>query len=154
MTVHLLQLRTKTIDVEISHSPNRANERRECSCAVSESVASSSDESLEKEYIHPRSTLVGALGKHSRVDEPLVFVTELVAFFNVEGKSRVTDPNKDKKRGEFFGFSRTAYGIVKPRTDGNRMFIYTDSGKTDMKEAHAYTLDENGSPSPSVLISV
>jgi hypothetical protein len=44
-----------------------------------------------------------------------------VAFFNAEGKSRVTDPKKDKTRGNFFGFSRTAYGIVKSRTDGNRM---------------------------------
>lgn len=118
------------------------------------SVISSGDESARKEYIHPRSTLVGALGKHSRVDEPLIFVTELVAFFNVEGKSRVTDPKKDKTRGEFFGFSRTAYGIVKTRTDGNRLLIYTDSGKADMKEAYAYSLDKDGSPSPSVVISV
>ena len=49
------------------------------------SVVSSGDESARKEYIHPRATLMGALGKHSRVEEPLIFVTELVAFFNVEG---------------------------------------------------------------------
>ncbi len=34
------------------------------------SVVSSGDESARKEYIHPRATLMGALGKHSRVDEP------------------------------------------------------------------------------------
>ena len=51
------------------------------------SVVSSGDESARKEYIHPRATLMGALGRYSRVAEPLVFVTELVAFFNVEGWS-------------------------------------------------------------------
>ncbi|HEU5464753.1 MAG TPA: MBL fold metallo-hydrolase, partial [Candidatus Binatia bacterium] len=38
------------------------------------SVVSSGDESARKEYIHPRATLIGALGKWSRVPEPLVFV--------------------------------------------------------------------------------
>jgi hypothetical protein len=122
------------------------------------SVCSSGDESAKKEHIHPRATLMGALGKHSRVDEPLVFVTELVAFFNVEGWVKLTERNEDKKkvkeRGEFFGFSRTAYGIVKTRTDGNRMLIYTDSGKSDMKEAYAYDLDENGQPVPSPVVKV
>jgi hypothetical protein len=94
------------------------------------------------------------LGKHSRVDEPLIFVTELVAFFNVEGWSRLADDKKSKERGEFFGFSRTAYGIVKTRTDGQRMLVYTDSGKADMKEAYAYTLDENGAPTPASLVRV
>lgn len=118
------------------------------------SVISSGDESARKEYIHPRATLVGALGKHSRVDEPLIFVTELVAFFNVEGWSRLTDEKKDKARGEFFGFSRTAYGIVKTRTDGQRMFVYTDSGKADMKEAYAYTLDDNSMPVPTEVLRI
>ncbi len=53
------------------------------------SVVSSGDENARKEYIHPRATLMGALGKWSRVPEPLIFVTELVAFFNVEGWSRL-----------------------------------------------------------------
>ena len=48
------------------------------------SVVSSGDENARKEFIHPRATLVGALGKYSRLEEPLVFVTELVAFFQVE----------------------------------------------------------------------
>lgn len=49
------------------------------------SIVSSGDENASKEYIHPRATLIGALGKHSRVPEPLIFVTELVAFFQTEG---------------------------------------------------------------------
>jgi beta-lactamase superfamily II metal-dependent hydrolase len=116
------------------------------------SIISSGDESAKKEYIHPRATLVGALGRHSRVDEPLIFVTELVAFFNLEGWAHLADKKKDAKRGEFFAFSRTAYGIVKTRTDGTRMLVYTDSGKADMKEAYCYSLDGNGLPVPSALV--
>jgi beta-lactamase superfamily II metal-dependent hydrolase len=113
------------------------------------SVVSSGDENARKEYIHPRATLMGALGKWSRVAEPLVFVTELVAFFNVEGYSRLTDKKRDKARGEFYGFSRTAYGMVKTRTDGERLLVYTDSGNLKMKEAYAYRLDANGVPEPA-----
>ena len=118
------------------------------------SVVSSGDESARKEYIHPRATLMGALGKWSRVPEPLIFVTELVAFFNVEGWSRLSDRKKAKKRGEFFGFSRTAFGTVKTRTDGKRMFIYTDSGNIQKKEAYAYALDPSGVPVPAPVLRV
>lgn len=115
------------------------------------SVVSSGDESAKKEYIHPRATLMGALGRHSRVDEPLILVTELIAFFNLEGWARLTNKKKDEERGEFFAFSRTAYGIVKTRTNGSRLLIYTDSGKANMKEAYCYSLDGSGSPVPSSL---
>jgi beta-lactamase superfamily II metal-dependent hydrolase len=115
------------------------------------SVVSSGDESARKEYIHPRATLMGALGKWSRVPEPLILVTELVAFFQMEGWSRLTEKKKDKKRGEFFGFSRAAFGIVKTRTDGRRLFVYTDSGNVEMKEAYAYALDDSGVPQPSAV---
>jgi beta-lactamase superfamily II metal-dependent hydrolase len=113
------------------------------------SIISSGDENARKEYIHPRATLVGALGRYSRVPEPLIFVTELVAFFNVEGPSTLADAQKSAKRGEFFGFSRTAFGIVKTRTDGSRLFVYTDSGNVKLKEAYAYELDAAGVPQPS-----
>jgi beta-lactamase superfamily II metal-dependent hydrolase len=117
------------------------------------SIVSSGDESAQKEYIHPRATLIGALGKWARVPEPLIFVTELVAFFNVEGWSKLSNPKtkEDKKRGTFFGFSRTAYGIVKTRTDGKRLLVYTDSGDLQMKEAYAYALDASGVPQPAVV---
>jgi beta-lactamase superfamily II metal-dependent hydrolase len=115
------------------------------------SVVSSGDESARKEYIHPRATLMGALGKWSRVEEPLIFVTELVAFFQMEGWSRLTDEQKSKTRGSFFAFSRPAYGIVKTRTDGKRLLVYTDSGNVQMKEAYAYTLDANDLPEPAVV---
>lgn len=113
------------------------------------SIVSSGDESARKEFIHPRATLIGALGKWSRVLEPLVFVTELVAFFNMEGWAKLSDKKKAEKRGEFFAFSRTAFGIVKTRTDGRRLFVYTDSGNVEMKEAYAYELDQSGVPQPA-----
>lgn len=118
------------------------------------SVVSSGDESARKEYIHPRATLMGALGKWSRVPEPLVFVTELVAFFNVEGWSQLQDAKKAAKRGRFFGFSRTAYGMVKTRTNGKRLLVWTDSGNVDMKEAYAYALDASGVPTPAAVVRV
>lgn len=117
------------------------------------SVVSSGDENARKEYIHPRATLVGALGRWSRVEEPLVFVTELVAFFQTEGWSRLARPasEKERRRGEFFGFSRAAFGIVKTRTDGKRLLVWTDSGNVQMKEAYAYTLDAQGGIAPAAV---
>jgi beta-lactamase superfamily II metal-dependent hydrolase len=118
------------------------------------SIVSSGDESAQKEFIHPRATLMGALGKWSRVPEPLIFVTELVAFFNVEGWSKLAHPKTkaQKDRGEYFGFSRTAFGIVKTRTNGKRLFVYTDSGNVQMKEAYAYALDSSGLPQPAKVL--
>lgn len=118
------------------------------------SVVSSGDESARKEYIHPRATLMGALGQSSRVAEPLVFVTELVAFFAVEGWSKLSDEKEARKRGEFFGFSRTAFGIVRTRTDGKRLLVYTDSGLLKLKEAYAYGLDASGVPQPTPVVRV
>ena len=130
------------------------------------SVVSSGDENARKEYIHPRATLMGALGKYSRFEEPLVFVTEMVAFFQVVGTVRpeshkmkdgvaVVEDGKavvDKKaRSPFFAFKRTAFGIVRVRTDGQRMLIFTDSGRSDLKEAYAYVMDNAGKPVPDVV---
>lgn len=116
------------------------------------SIVSSGDESARKEYIHPRATLMGALGRHSRVDDPLVFVTELVAFFQMEGWVRPANPALAATRGDFFGFSRAAFGIVKTRTDGKRLLVYTDSGNVKMKEAYAFDLNEAGAPVPAAVI--
>src|SRR5215210_7449671 len=124
------------------------------------SVVSSGDESARTEHIHPRATLMGALGRHSRVDEPLIFVTELVAFFARKGWVRpefhelveqedggqaalvrdgraVVDPDAV---GSFYAFERTAFGLVRVRTDGERMLVFTNSGQADLKEAYAYSI--------------
>ena len=105
------------------------------------SVVSSGDENARKEYIHPRATLMSALGKHARGAEPLVFVTELVAFFRVEGWVKP----EGRRRRSFFAFSRSAFGLVRVRTDGERLLVSTNSGQTDLKEAYAYRM-EDGHP--------
>jgi beta-lactamase superfamily II metal-dependent hydrolase len=133
------------------------------------SIVSSGDENQQKEFIHPRATLVGSLGKYSRLEEPLVFVTELVAFFKVE---KVVAPEchkmKDgaaviskgaaaldpKARKPFFAFSRAAFGLVTVRTDGDRLLVCTNSGRTELKEAYAFVMNEKGKPVPVPLRSV
>jgi beta-lactamase superfamily II metal-dependent hydrolase len=108
------------------------------------SVVSSGDEDARKEYIHPRATLMNALGRHSRSDAGIVFVTELVAFFQVAGWSVLAKPPAGKRRSWFFGFRRAAFGCVRVRTDGTRMLVFTDSGKRDLKESYAYVSDAPG----------
>lgn len=130
------------------------------------SVVSSGDESARKEYIHPRATLMAALGKSSRGPDSLVFVTELVAFFQVEGLVQpefheLKDGTVVLRRGKpavntkakkpFFGFSRAAFGMVKVRTDGKRILIWTNSGQTSLKEAYAFDF-VNGKPKRSALV--
>ncbi len=134
------------------------------------SVVSSGDESARKEFIHPRATLMGALGRHSRLEEPLVFVTELVAFFDLEGwvtpeqhrlkgGEVVLDENgqalKDPRaRPPFFAFRRTAFGLVATRTDGERLLVMTNSGNVALKEAYAYVMDAAGLPRPAPVVRV
>ena len=128
------------------------------------SVISSGDESARKEFIHPRATIMGALGKFSRVEEPLIFVTELVAFFELVGATNVECHKLDKagvavvqdgaaveiakNKKSFFAFKRSNFGLVKIRTDGKRMLVYTNSGQTKLKEAYAFEI-ENGKPKPT-----
>jgi hypothetical protein len=100
------------------------------------SLISSGDESSRKEFIHPRANLMGAVGKASRGDMSLVFCTELAAFFQLRGKS------KDAEGKDFFGFERTSFGIIHVRTDGERVLVFTHSGKEEMKEAYRFRVDE------------
>ena len=132
------------------------------------SVVSSGDESARKEYIHPRATLVGGLGRYSRTEDPLVFVTELVAFFATEGyvneewhamtpdgvaavKRRVPLVNIPVRK-KFYGFSRSAFGTVHIRTDGKRLLVWTDSALADMKEAYTFDLTQAKPKLASVVV--
>jgi hypothetical protein len=109
-------------------------------------VVSSGDESARKEFIHPPATLMSALGRFARGDDPLVFVTELVAFFEVEGRAELTGrpgaPRRSARRARSpsLAFSRAAFGIVKVRTDGKRLLVFTNSGQVRLKEAYAYEM--------------
>jgi hypothetical protein len=126
------------------------------------SVVSSGDESGAKEYIHPRAGLVGALGKYSRatVERPLIYVTEMVAFFRKHGLVSMQKYSANRTlSGKPFdvrnAYEKTSFGIVHVRTDGERVLVATHSGREDKKEAYAFLVDENGSvafePTPKML---
>ncbi len=124
------------------------------------SVVSSGDEA-GKEYIHPRATLVSALGHHSRDDVPsVVFITELVAFFSAIGwvQPDATHGVDGKAPGprekDFFAFRREAYGIVRIRTDGERLLVFTNSGQARLKEAYAFTADAPGEVKSAKVVKV
>jgi hypothetical protein len=104
------------------------------------SLISSGDESEQKEYIHPRATLMAALGKASRTMPGIIFCTELAAFFAMRGY--VQDP-KDPTRN-FFAFERTNFGIAHIRTDGERVLAFTHSGKKGFNEAYRFTVSPSG----------
>jgi beta-lactamase superfamily II metal-dependent hydrolase len=115
------------------------------------SVVSSGDESGQKEYIHPRAGLVGALGKYSRgtVERPLVYVTEMVAFFQRLGRASVhgfskTGEELPKGQRVANAYSKSSFGIVHIRTDGERVLVATPSGKFDKKEAYVFRVSKNG----------
>jgi beta-lactamase superfamily II metal-dependent hydrolase len=103
------------------------------------SLISSGDESSRTEYIHPRATLLGALGRIARSDVSLVFSTELAAFFELRGWSKTNDGKRS-----YFGFERTNFGIVHIRTDGERILVFTHSGKRGMNEAYRLDIDARG----------
>ena len=103
------------------------------------SLISSGDESSRTEYIHPRATLLGALGRIARTDVSLVFSTELAAFFELRGWSKTADGKLS-----YFGFERTNFGIVHIRTDGERILVFTHSGKEGMNEAYRLDVDARG----------
>ena len=135
-------------------------------------IISSGDESANKEHIHPRATLMAALGKVMRGNTGLIFNTELAAFFRKRSWAHERDELKEyfKNRADenftgaevaklftgkvdpgdpkdsFFSFERTNFGIIHIRTDGEKVLIFTHSGKTRLNEAYVFTvkIDANG----------
>jgi hypothetical protein len=134
------------------------------------SIISSGDESANKEHIHPRATLVSALGKVSRGETGIVLCTELAAFFAkrdysherpliakfYDGDEAITRADlrefykASPRRAEdetalpsYFGFERTNFGIIHIRTDGERVLVFTHSGKKGMREAYRFTVSSS-----------
>lgn len=103
------------------------------------SLISSGDESLAKEHIHPRATMLSALGKVSRDPFGIIFNTELAAFFKYRGPSVDQEPG-DKEEASYEGFERTNFGIIHVRTNGERVLTFTHSGKKGMNEAYRFTV--------------
>ena len=114
------------------------------------SVVSCGDENPSKEYIHPRAGLVGALGKYSRssVERPLVYATEMVAFFrrlgNASQQLDKPDAQGNRVRTILNPYEKVAFGIVHVRTDGERTLVATHSGKDDQKESYVFRTDPLG----------
>jgi beta-lactamase superfamily II metal-dependent hydrolase len=107
------------------------------------SLISSGDESEIKEHIHPRATMMAALGKASRTTPAVIFNTELAAFFAYRG--RVLKPKQGKEKERWFeGFERLNFGIIHIRTDGERVLAFTHSGKRGMNEAYRFTVGPTG----------
>jgi beta-lactamase superfamily II metal-dependent hydrolase len=104
------------------------------------SMISSGDESATKEHIHPRATLMAALGRASRSSPAVIFCTELAAFFKARGNATLDRPPGDT----FFAFERTNFGIVHVRTDGERVLAFTHSGKAGVNEAYRFTVSATG----------
>jgi beta-lactamase superfamily II metal-dependent hydrolase len=129
-------------------------------------LLSSGDEDTFHEHIHPRATLMAALGKVMRLDVGVIFSTELAAFFHKRSWSHKREtlkeffdnhPSDTFTREEvkkffvgkldandpqaYFGFERTNFGIVHVRTDGERVLVFTHSGKKGMNEAYRFTVN-------------
>ncbi len=128
-------------------------------------IISSGDENPSKEHIHPRATLMAALGKVMRLDVGIILNTELAAFFTTrdyahrredlkkyfndhaaESFSRAeleklfTGRAVDSFPEPFFAFERTNFGIIHIRTDGERVLVFTHSGEKGVNEAYSFTL--------------
>ncbi|HEX5787862.1 MAG TPA: MBL fold metallo-hydrolase [Woeseiaceae bacterium] len=145
-------------------------------------IVSSGDESAAKEHIHPRATLMAALGKVMRGDTGIIFNTELAAFFTTRdyahrredlrryfsgrGNEAFTgdevaslfsgrvDPGDPQP--SYFSFERTNFGIIHIRTDGHRVLAFTHSGKKGVNEAYAFTvtMEADGSRTVAFLPEV
>lgn len=107
------------------------------------SLVSSGDESVRHEHIHPRATLMAALGKASRQMPAIVFATELAAFFAYRGPSTDKAVTTGQLR-DYEGFERLNYGIIHVRTDGERVLAFTHSGKRGMNEAYSFRVSATG----------
>lgn len=113
------------------------------------SVISSGDEHAGKDYVHPRANLLAALGKASRSDMPLIFCTELAAFFAymgvVKGPMEVIRNNGDVEtlKDGFPAFNRLVYGAVRVRTDGHKVLVAVESSSS-IKEYYLFTVDALG----------
>lgn len=118
------------------------------------SVVSSGDENAAKEYVHPRANLMAALGRASRGPMPLLYSTELAAFFGYrnfvvpEQHQEVGGVLKplpaSQRRPGFHAFERLVWGAVRVRTDGERVLTAVESASANVKEAYAFRVDTGG----------
>jgi len=65
---------------------------------------------------------------------------------NTELKERgkLVTKTKKQQKNTFYAFNRAAFGTINVRTDGNRVMVYTHSGRENMKEAYAFSVNKKG----------
>lgn len=86
----------------------------------------------KRDYSHQREQLA----KYFAGDEPITR-EELRKLFG--GKLR--SAADEKALPSFFAFERTNFGIIHVRTDGERVLVFTHSGKEGMREAYRFSVD-------------
>ena len=174
MDLMLHHLDPADLEAEIVKAPHHGSHEFDfaalAACKPVVAIISSGDEKAFKEHIHPRATLMAALGMVMREKTGVVLCTELAAFFAQRKYSHTredlqeffgSDANKDRKfTGEqlrelfggdpkrsadeppaYYGFERTNFGIVHIRTDGERVLVFTHSGKKGLNEAYRFEVD-------------
>ncbi len=84
------------------------------------SVISSGD---ERDFGHPRANFIGAVGRASRGEEPLVFSTELAGnFVEVDAKEGPQPANASPDAKRRVLFKRRLNGMINVRSDGAKLF--------------------------------
>jgi hypothetical protein len=76
-------------------------------------------------------------GDNERYVQPIVFCTELAAFYKYMGLASLVKADGTTKGGKFYAHQRTAYGIFHFCFNKNRILVFSHSGKRDLKEAYA-----------------
>jgi ribonuclease BN (tRNA processing enzyme) len=125
------------------------------------SVVSSGDEGPGRERAHPRANLLAALGRYSRGDTPLLFSTGLAAAFAYRSLAR---PEPRAPRGAratstagtraFHAFERVHFGVIRVRTDGQRVLVAPETASDPLKDAYAFRVDAKGNVLPDVCANV
>ena len=166
------RLRPDELEAEVLKAPHHGSSDFDIATlrAAKPTVAlvSSGDEDTFHEHIHPRATLIAGLGQSMPGRNGVVLTTELTAFFHTRDDSsrrsvlRTYFADHEKAtwdRAElvklfagqvdvgdpeaFFAFERTNFGIIHVRTDGERLLVFTHSGKEGLNEAYRMRVRED-----------
>ncbi len=135
-----LNLRSEILKVPHHGATNLSPEFLRAVSPVVSIITGGANEAVEP--FQPSATLLGALTRHSRVKEPLVFVMRLLQHFEMVGSV------KDYRKRSLFAYELAEFANLRIRTDGNRMIVYHNSDRTGIEQAYAYKLNSSGDTIP------
>ena len=98
-------------------------------------VISSGDDRLDV-HGHPRAVLMGTVTRHSMIEKPAVFATELAACF----RSLTRREMKKTVKGKGQLYEKAIQGIVHLRSDGEQLYLGTVFGRKSPEDRHANIL--------------